>query len=48
MGRIDKTVMWKAWEHIEVLRGTRLETGSRKITQEMGIEPRGHAKRVIE
>lgn len=43
-----KIVMWKAWEHIEVLRGTHLETGNRRITQEVGTEQTGYAKQRVE
>lgn len=49
MGHTDKIVTWKAWEHIEVLCGTHLETGGRRITlEEMGTLQRGHAKRSVE
>lgn len=49
MGHTDKIVMWKAWEDIEVLCRTHLETGGRRITlKEMGTKQRGHAKRSVE
>lgn len=49
MGHTDKIVIWKAWEHIEVLCRTHLETGGRRMTlKEMGTKQRGHAKRSVE